>query len=336
MNKFKITIFCEMTKRDYPAEVSFELVSKSYEMVKNIENSEIQVIIVGKRINYDKIIDDFSMQGADKVIVVNDDVFTDYSPSLYKKAIVEILKQEKPDIVLFGATVMGRELAPLVATELQTGLTADCTDLSITDDKKLEATRPTFGGKMNAVIMCRTFPQMATVRPNVFKHSKEKILKDTAVDFNWIDVHSEKNNLSILEFIPFEQLNNKDLLKAKIVFAGGKGLKNKNNFAKLYELAKLTGGSTGASRGAVDAGFAPPEIQIGQTGQSVSSHIYIAFGISGMAQHLAGINSCDTIIAVNNDENAPIFQHADIGIIGNAVEIIDKMVEKLKNKSLEI
>lgn len=328
MDNFKITVFCEMTRYNYPTEVSFELTSKAFLLAKNIENTEVQVLIVGQRLNYDNIIDDFSKCGADKVIIGNDDIFYDYSSDLYRNAIVEILQQEKPNVVLFGATVIGRELAPLVATELETGLTADCTDLNITEEGLLEATRPTFGGKMMATVLSKTLPQMATVRPNVFKIPDEEIQKDTKVLFNWVNALKDNTKINkILEFIPNDNIENK-LTDAKLIFAGGKGLQNKENFKKLYKLAELTGGCVGASRGAVDLGFAKQDIQIGQTGKTVSAKIYIAFGISGMAQHLAGINSCDKIIAVNNDSEAPIFQSADIGIIGDAVQIIDEMIEK--------
>lgn len=330
MDNYKILIFSELTQDNYPQAVSFELVSKIYSLVKNFQNFEIQVLLVGKRINYDKIINDFSKCGADKVIIVNDEVLADYSTARYKKAVVEILNKEKPHIVLFGATVFARELAPMVATALETGLTADCTDLNITQDCVLEATRPTYGGKMNAVILCKTLPQMATVRPNVFKIQETGISKNTKAVFDWVDTSVDKQIPKILEIIRFDNNSQNDLSKTNIIFSGGKGLQNKENFKKLNELAKLTGGTVGASRGAVDSGFAPQELQIGQTGNTVSAKIYVAFGISGMAQHLSGINSCDKIIAVNKDETAPIFKVADVGIVGDAVEIIDKMIEKLK------
>ena len=328
-NKFKICVFCEMKQDDNVSQVSYELASKAYSLVKDIENSEVQVLIVGRRINYDNIIDNFSKLGADKVIIVNDDVFTIYSANLYKKAVVEIFQKEKPDVVLFGATNIGRELAPLVATSLKTGLTADCTDLEIIDEK-LASTRPTFGGKMNATILCKTKPQMATVRPNVFKIKDNNIQKETKVDFNWIDTSEEKNYTKLLEIIPEYCKDDKDLSNAEIILSGGKGLKNKENFDKLYELAKLMGASVGASRGAVDMGLADSSIQIGQTGQTVHSKIYIAFGISGMIQHMAGINSCDKIVAINNDINAPIFKQADINILGDATDIISNMINLYK------
>lgn len=331
MDKFKITVFCEMAWDNGIAPVSFELTAKAAELVKDIENSEVQVLIVGKRMNYDGIIDEFSDCGADKVIIVNDNIFGSYSANLYRKAISEILQKEKPNIVLFGATVMGRELAPLVATTLNTGLTADCTGLEIVDGK-LEATRPTFGGKLNATILCKTLPQMATVRSGVFRLPENPVKKDTKVNFDWVDVHHEEKFTKILELIPEYADDDNDLSKAEIIYAGGRGMKSKENFNRLFELARLTGGVVGASRGAVEAGFADSSIQIGQTGKTIHAKVYVAFGISGLAQHMAGINSCDKIISVNKDCNAPIMKLSDIGIVGDAEEIIKQMVRRLKNK----
>ncbi len=331
MDKFKITVFCEMAWDNGIAPVSFELTAKAAELVKDIENSEVQVLIVGKRMNYDGIIDEFSNCGADKVIIVNDNILASYSANLYRKAISEILQKEKPNIVLFGATVMGRELAPLVATTLNTGLTADCTGLEIVDGK-LEATRPTFGGKLNATILCKTLPQMATVRSGVFRLPENPVKKDTKVNFDWVNVHNEEKFTKILELIPEYADDDNDLSKAEIIYAGGRGMKSKENFNRLFELARLTGGVVGASRGAVEAGFADSSIQIGQTGKTIHAKVYVAFGISGLAQHMAGINSCDKIISVNKDCNAPIMKLSDIGIVGDAEEIIKQMVRRLKNK----
>lgn len=331
MDKFKVTVFCETAWDDSVAPVSYELTAKASDLVKNIENSEVQVLIVGKRMNYDDIIESFSNYGADKVIIVNDDIFENYSANLYRKAISEILKKEKPNVVFFGATVKGRELAPLVATTLNTGLTADCTELDIVDGK-LEATRPTFGGKLNATILCKTLPQMATVRAGVFRVPENPVKKDTKVNFDWVNVHDEEKFTKILELIPEYADDDNDLSKAEIIYAGGRGMKSKENFNRLFELARLTGGVVGASRGAVDAGFADSSIQIGQTGKTIHAKVYVAFGISGLAQHMAGINSCDKIISVNKDSNAPIMKFSDIGIVGDAEEIIKQMVRSLKNK----
>lgn len=332
MNKYKIAVFCEMQRNDTAAPVSYELVSKAVQLARNIENPEIVVIIVGRRINYDNIINNFSACGANKIIVVNDNLFTEYSSERYRKAVCKILEKENPEIFLIGATVVGRDLAPLVATTLGTGLTADCTELEIVDGK-LAATRPTFGGKLNATILCKTKPQMATVRPSVFKKIDNNFQNSAEVRFDWVDTNSCTEFTKVLAFLANNKQNN--LSNAKIILSGGKGLKTKENFDKLYKLANLLNASVGASRGAVEAKFANSDIQIGQTGKTVSAKVYIAFGISGMTQHVSGINSCDKIIAVNNNPNAPIFKTADYGIVGDASEILSAMIEQFSNKNGE-
>lgn len=329
MNNYKITVFCEINRDCKVREVSFELISKAKELTQGM--GEVQALVVGQRLNYDNIIEELSQCGADKVIVVNDDIFAEYNAERYRKSVCEILEKEKPQVVLFGATVIGRELAPLVATSLKTGLTADCTGLEISDGK-LEATRPTYGGKMNATILCKTFPQMATVRAGVFKAQKHCSEKETAVNFDWVKTQDCKEFTKILEFFPSTEKEKNNLNKAEIIFAGGKGLKSRETFEKLYKLAELACASVGATRAAVDAGFADKSIQIGQTGTTVHAKIYVAFGISGSAQHLAGINSCDKIIAVNKDSEAPIFKSADFGFVADAEEIIDTLTNKLLHK----
>lgn len=331
MNKYKITVFCEMDRNCFVKDVCYELISKATELVNNIENKEVQALVVSKRINYDGIIEDLSGYGVDKVIIVNDDVFSEYSAEKYRKAICEILKKEEPQIVLLGATIIGRELAPLVATTLETGLTADCTGLEISDGK-LEATRPTFGGKLNATILCKTKPQMATVRQGVFQAKKTDDEKDVEVRFDWVKTSESNDFTKLLEFFKSKESEVSNLSKAELIFAGGKGLKSKENFDKLCELAKIAGAAVGATRAAVDAGFADKSIQIGQTGITVHSKIYVAFGISGAAQHMAGINSCDTIIAINNNSQAPIFKSADYGFIADANDFINMMTNRLQNK----
>lgn len=331
MNNYKITVFCEINRDCKVKDVSFELISKAKELTQGMVDGEVQALVVGKRLNYDNIIEELSQYGADKVFIVNDDILAEYNAERYRKSVCEILEKEKPQVVLFGATVIGRELAPLVATSLKTGLTADCTGLEIADGK-LETTRPTYGGKMNATILCKTSPQMATVRAGVFKAQKHCSEKETAVNFDWVKTQDCKEFTKILEFFPSTEKEKNNLNKAEIIFAGGRGLKSRETFEKLYKLAELTGASVGATRAAVDAGFADKSIQIGQTGTTVHAKIYVAFGISGAAQHLAGINSCDKIIAVNKDSEAPIFKSADFGFVADAEEIIDTLTNKLLHK----
>lgn len=329
MDKFKITVFCEIQRNETAATVSYELASKAVQMAEGIENAEVQVIIVGKRMSYDNIIENFTTCGVNKIIVVNDNNLADYSSERYRKAVSEIIIKENPQIVLFGATVLGRDLAPLVATTLDTGLTADCTGLEISDGKLL-ATRPTFGGKLYATIVCKTLPQMATVRPGVFKIAAHLPRVSPDVRFEWVDTNEQPNFTELLAFFPFDKKSETNLQDAKIIVAGGRGMKTQENFYKLYELTRLLGGAVGASRAAVENKFADSSIQIGQTGKTVNAKIYLAFGISGMAQHMAGINSCDKIIAINNNPKAPIFKVADFGIVGDATQVVISLIRHIK------
>ena len=326
MSDIKILIIGELTPEGGLLSVTLQLTSKSYELLKNYDNSKVQVLITGGRGFYDNITERLSKAGADEVIIVNDDILKKYNSARYNKVITDIYRNEQPDIIFFGATHQGRELAPLVATSLETGLTADCTGLDIIDGK-LSATRPTFGGKMNAAIYCKTLPQIATVRPNVFKILNLENKKDTNVRFDWVDTGNVEIKTEILEVLTENSSNS--LEKAEIIVSGGLGMKTKEGFCILEELAACLGGTVGASRAAVDSGLMPQSAQIGQTGKTVSAKLYIACGISGAAQHIAGINSCDKIIAINTDKNAPIFKYADIGIVGDAFEIIPKLISEL-------
>lgn len=326
MSDIKILVIGELNPDGSLLPVTLQLTSKSYELLQKYGNPNVQVLITGGRGFYDKIAEQLSQAGADEVIIVNDDVLKEYNSARYNRVITEIWKNERADIIFFGATHQGRELAPLVATSLETGLTADCTGLDIIDGK-LSATRPTFGGKLNAAICCKTLPQIATVRQNVFKIMNLENRNTPNVRFEWIDTNETEIKTEILEVI---KDNSQDSLeKAEIIVSGGLGIKSKEGFCLLEELAACIGGTVGASRAAVDAGLVPQSYQIGQTGKTVSAKLYIACGISGAAQHIAGINSCDKIIAINTDKNAPIFKYADTGIVGDVFEIIPKLISEL-------
>lgn len=231
--------------------------------------------------------------------------------------------------VLFPATIRGRFLSAWAAAKLETGLTADCTSLGVTEDGLLLQSRPAFGGNLTADILCRTArPQMASVRPGVFP--MPPLCMDASGPMDRLDLSDPLSYLTLTGFTPAE--NTISLQEAKVVIAGGKGVGSKKGFEKLSRLASLLGGAVGATRSAVDAGYTTYDHQIGQTGQTVRPELYIGFGISGIVQHTVGMDSAKTVIAVNKDRLAPIFSHADYGIVGDWEEICDRMIAALENR----
>lgn len=329
MNKITEKIWVLVEQRDSAiAGVSFELIAKAKELTAN-SSSEVIAVILGYRLKdcQDKLV----AAGADKVYVLDNQDFLHYSPENYSVAIMTLAKEHRPDIILAGATTMGRSLASRLAIRLETGITADCTDLYI-DDKSgdLIQVRPAFGGNVLAKISCPNHrPQIATVRPRTFKaldfdfERKGEVLAFSAPK-NAID-----NRVRFLSFFK-EELSDVNLLEAEIIIAGGRGLGSKKNFQTMESLAKKINAAVGASRSAVDAGWIPYIHQVGQTGTTVSPKIYFALGISGQIQHLVGMQSSTKIVAVNKDPKAPIFNVADYGIVGDANEFIQEMLKTVK------
>ena len=332
MDNSGILIYAQINRDDKIAPVSLELAYKAHELSQKLDNAEVTALIIGGRKIYDDIIEQLSKAGVDKVLITNDEILKEYSTELYTEVVVKTIEQIKPSIMLIGATTQGRDLAPRISSRLNTGLTADCTKLDINEKGQLAATRPTFGGNLMATILCKTFPQMASVRPNVFPLPEEPIIKDTKVEFNWIDVHGIEQKVKLLDFIANAPSTGINLNEADIIVAGGKGMKSKEGFKLLEELAELLGASVGASRAAVDAGWAEHSMQVGQTGRTVTPKLYIACAISGAIQHIIGMSSSDKVIAINIDPKAPIFQVSDYGIVGDAFEIIPELIKTLKSK----
>jgi electron transfer flavoprotein alpha subunit len=269
--------------------------------------------------------------GADKVFLVNGPELADNQEDFLTYKLVSLIKEHKPEIILAGATALGRAFIPRAAAILNTGLTADCTGLDIDTDKRLLLqTRPTFGGNIMATIICpNKRPQMATVRPRVFKKNqpdssrKGQIVK---VDFKSEGITAKTKLLSFIDDVT-EKVK---LEEADIIVAGGRGLGKAENFKLLGELAKAMGAAVGASRAAVDEGWIPYSHQVGQTGKTVCPKLYIACGISGAIQHMAGMQTSDVIVAINDDPNAPIFQVAHYGIVGDLFQVVPLMIKKLK------
>ena len=322
-----ILVYSEITSDDYLHTVVFELANKAVELSKKMEDAPVMALVLTKPDLINKYKEAFQKSGFDKVFYVVDERFGTYRTDLFAKAAVQAVKQIDPEIMLVGATCQGRDLAPRISTALGTGLTADCTGLDILENGKFAATRPTFGGQLMATILCKKYPQMASVRPKVFKPSEVDVTRDTVFIKMSVDLDDYVPQIEVLEFTKKLVCDLNDLDSAKIIVAGGKGMKNAEGFALLKKLADKLGGCVGASRVAVEMGLAPQAVQIGQTGKTVSPKLYIACGISGALQHTIGMNSAEKIIAINTDKNAPIFDICDYGIVGDAFEIIPKLLE---------
>ncbi len=326
-----ILIYAELLKSGYVAPVFFSLAAKAQELSQKLNGEEVMALLIAKPGDAERFKEGFQACGIDKVFVYEDEHFENYSNELYSKIAIDLAREIEPSIFLIGATTQGRDLAPRVSSQLGTGLTADCTGLDINEKGLLAATRPTFGGKLMATILCKNLPQMATVRPGVFKFLEEPVYKNTELIYKNHGIENFDTKVKILEFVQATEEVINALDSAKIIVSGGKGVKNKEGFELLKELADVLGGTIAASRGAVDMGIAPADIQVGQTGKTVSPEIYIACGISGAIQHTIGIEGAKKIIAINIDESAPIFGVADVGMVGDLFSIVPKLIEHFRN-----
>ena len=318
----KVCIIALKNRKNKIDNVVFELITISRTL-----SDDITVILPIGLTDYNIFVQELSEYGVKKVIVSQDEKLENYNSLYYSNAILDILKKEKFEIVLIGATSNGRDLAPRLSANLNTGLTADCTELKLNEQGKLAAIRPTFGGTLMATILCSKLPQMATVRPGVFKKLKIENKNETDVEVQKVNFENIKSIIEELEFIP-KTLQNSSITDAEIILAGGKGLKTKENFEKLYPLAELIGAKVAATRSVVEAGWCQNDIQVGQTGHTVTPKIYIAFGISGALQHIEGIKGAQKIISVNTDKNAPIFDVSDYIIVDDAMNVINTLLEK--------
>jgi len=307
--------------------VSHELLSEGRKLADKL-GTEVCAVCLGHNVEG---ADQLVAYGADKVYLADDPALADHQEDYYTGTLVDLIRKHKPEIVLAGATAMGRSFIPRVASVIHTGLTADCTGLDIDPESKLLLqTRPTFGGNVMATIICQARrPQMATVRPHVFKRSapdeqrRGEIIK---VDFNKEAVTSRMKLLSFVEDLS-EKVKLDD---AEIIVSGGRGLGKPDNFQIVADLAEVLGAALGSSRPPVDDGWIPYSHQVGQTGKTVCPKLYIACGISGAVQHLAGMQTSDVIVAINEDHNAPIFEVATYGIVGDLFEVVPMLTDKLR------
>lgn len=309
--------------------VTLELLGQGKQLAEGI-GDEVGAVLIGH--NVKPLAQELIAHGAHKVYVYDDPKFEHYNTTAFTRALVHFFNEVKPNVYLVGATNIGRDLGPRVANALQTGLTADCTNLFVDDDgKTIVWTRPALGGNIMAEIVCRNNrPQMGTVRPNVFKKPEA----DPNATGEVIDMHVDLTEADFLtKFVELIKVggNGIKIEEADIIVAGGRGMNGNEAFTgMLKELADVLGGAVGASRAAVDAGWIDALHQVGQTGKTVGPKIYIAAGISGAIQHLAGMSGSDCVIAINKDEDAPIFKVADYGIVGDAFEIIPKLTAAIK------
>jgi electron transfer flavoprotein alpha subunit len=269
--------------------------------------------------------------GADQVYVIDDSILKDYRTESYMKGVIMLAEKYKPEIFLYGATSNGKDLASAVATDLSTGLTADTTMLDVEVEKRLlEASRPAFGGNIMATILCKKHrPQMATVRPKVMKALEPNPGRQGKIIEEKIVLSEDEMRTKVIKIVK-EVTKKVNLADADIIVAGGKGLGDVKNFELIHEFAATIGGTVGGSRDVVEAGWLPHEQQVGQTGETVTPKIYFAIGISGAIQHLVGMKNSELIIAINKDPNAPIFDVATYGIVGDALEILPKLIQQFK------
>jgi len=319
--------------------IAFELIGKARDLAADL-GVDVTAVLCGH--NIEDLAADLGAYGADRVIVVDDPALEVYMTEPYAHALASVINEFKPEIMLVGATPIGRDLGPRVSARVATGLTADCTSLEIGDfplnpipgkeqlHNQLLMTRPAFGGNTIATIACpNNRPQMATVRPGVMQRKeRDDSHKAETVTFN---PGFERNNkyVEILEVVRSVS-ENVDIMDAKILVSGGRGMQNAENFQILRDLADALGGEVSCSRAVVDAGWQPKDMQVGQTGKTVRPQLYIACGISGAIQHLAGMEESDVIIAINKDETAPIFDVADYGIVGDLFKIVPELTKKIK------
>ncbi|MBY2475384.1 electron transfer flavoprotein subunit alpha/FixB family protein [Clostridioides difficile] len=307
--------------------VSLELLGKATEIAKDYD-TKVSALLLGSKV--EGLIDTLAHYGADEVIVVDDEALALYTTEPYTKAAYEAIKAADPIVVLFGATSIGRDLAPRVSARIHTGLTADCTGLAVAEDTKLLLmTRPAFGGNIMATIVCKDFrPQMSTVRPGVMKKNEVDETKEAVINRFKVEFTEADKLVQVVEVIK-EAKKQVKIEDAKILVSAGRGMGGKENLDILYELAEIIGGEVSGSRATIDAGWLDKARQVGQTGKTVRPDLYIACGISGAIQHIAGMEDAEFIVAINKNPEAPIFKYADVGIVGDVHKVLPELISQL-------
>ena len=325
-----VAVFCEFRKGKL-ADVALELLGEGRKLA-DLRGVTLAAILIGSEV--EGVPEKLIGHGADKVYVIDDPRCQNFCEDIYTDAMTALLEDIKPEIVLAGATAIGRSFVPAVAVRMNAGLTADCTALAIREgDGALLQTRPAFGGNIMATIVCEASrPQMSTVRPKVMKALPFDAARNgEIITVDCSSVSEEQCKIEVLDTLVSEE-DDVNIQEADILIGGGRGLSSAEAFSMLEELAELLEGKVSASRAVVDAGWISYPHQVGQTGKTVAPKLYIACGISGAVQHVAGMSSAETIVAINRDQNAPIFDVADYGIVGDLQEILPKLIARVKEQ----
>jgi electron transfer flavoprotein alpha subunit len=327
-----VWVFIEQNEGEIES-VSLELLGAGRKLADKLE-VVLAGVLLGKGVK--PLCNEVIAYGADEVYVIDHPILEDYRTESYMKGVIQLAEKYLPEIFLYGATSNGKDLASAVATDLSTGLTADTTMLDVDIEKRLlEASRPAFGGNIMATILCKKHrPQMATVRPKVMKALERDDERQGTIMEENIDLHEENMRTKVLKTVK-DVTKKANLADAHIIVCGGKGLGDQQNFSLIYELAEVIGASVGGTRDVVEAGWLPHEQQIGQTGETVTPKIYFAIGVSGAIQHVVGMKNSDIIIAINKDPNAPIFDVATYGIVGDALEVLPILIQQFKEMRTE-
>lgn len=325
----ELWVYLETRHNGIIENVGLELLSEGRILADRLGCSLVGVVIGDKT---ERAVDQARLYGADSAIVVDAPEYMDYSTEAYVHALFELVSKYTPDVILIGATTDGRDMAPRLAARLRTGLTADCTGLDVDKETgKILWTRPAFSGNLMATIICRDhMPQMGTVRPGVFRKEQVGAREGFNVRHEIISFPAECARTQLLKVIRDFAEDTADLENAEIIVSGGRGVKGKEGFKLISELAEAIGGEVGASRAAVEEGWISRSHQVGQTGSTVAPKVYIACGISGAIQHQAGMSRADKIIAINIDPEAPIFKIADYGIVGDLFAVIPALIAEIK------
>ena len=331
LNEYKnIWVYIE-TECGKAKNVGYELLNVARPLAEQ-KGCELVAVVIGN--NVESVARDAIRYGADKAVLVDGPEYEYYSTDAFVNALVAMVQKYKPETLMIGATNNGRDMAPRVSSRIGTGLTADCTEIGIDEESgNIAWTRPTFGGNLMAVIMCPEHrPQMGTVRPGVFRKGIYDENRTGEILREEFHVAPAEIRTKLVERVQ-EVASAIDLEGAEIIVSGGRGVGSADNFKQIFELAEVLGATVGCSRAVVDAGWLPHIHQVGQSGKTVAPKLYIAIGISGAIQHLAGIAGADKVLAVNKDPDAPIFSKADYGIVGNLNDIVPALIKAFQEKA---